>query len=141
MNKLDIGLLGEKHIILLLAKIGIDCIKLPRNFSCDLFTSNGIKLEVKTSTIKLEKLRNNRRYWMFSKSKRQVTQEVDYTIFVCLDDKLEVSKVYTVPNSICSIRKVFSIPEVHKRETYNGFSLKEYCNNFNEIFNVTKRNI
>lgn len=131
---MEIGSLGEKQVMLSLSKIGIDSIKLPSTFPCDIFCSNGLRIEVKTSTLRKE---GEREYWSFKLQNSQVRNILDYFILVCLDKNLEVENLYVVPNNIILKRDILSIPRNPKGYSYNGFSLNKYKNNFKNIFQKT----
>lgn len=130
MNKLDIGLLGEKYAMLLLSKRGIDTIKLPNNFASDIICSNGLRIEIKTSNILKETKRNKREYYCFHLHNKQIKHIQDYYIFICLNESFELEKYYIVPKDKIKDRNIISIPKIFKnKKTYNGFTLQEFENN------------
>ncbi len=112
-----------------LAKRGINSFKLTNFVNYDLLLNNGLRIEVKTSNIRIELSKVNnipRQYFNFKRKENQ--SECDFYCFVCLDKKKNVDKIFIVPEKIISKRKIISIPKDFKQKSYNGFCLKEYEN-------------
>ncbi len=139
-DKIHVGNIGEKYVMYLFSKMFLECFKLPATFNYDLITENGIRIEVKTSMIHKEKpgkhsrLEYSRDYWSFNnqESKKTFYKDFDYYIFICLNEKLNVEKLFCVPRIVINNRIIISIPKNFKRLNNNSniFSLKNFENNF-----------
>jgi hypothetical protein len=137
MSKINIGLIGEYYLMFELAKRGINVFKMSNFLNFDLLLKNGLRVEVKTSTIRTEYSKINkipREYYMFKLKKNQV--ECDFFVFVCLNKKKNVDKIFIVPQEVIKERDVVSIPKKFKHTSYNGFTLKDYENKWDLITKI-----
>jgi hypothetical protein len=135
MRKIDIGNIGETFIIHELSKKGIYSIKLNPLFDYDILTQNNQGIEVKTSTIRVEKSKKKSYYYLFriNNNHKSMIKKFDYYAFVCLDENHQIEKYYFVPKEVIKGRKIISIPRTFKQNLKNRFSLKEYENNLHVI--------
>jgi len=151
MNKNQIGWIGQTYVMFKLAEEGLFSLDLPPEMDFDLITSLNEKIEIKTSTIHIEKrnyiLKNKnknvkktnpctREYWAFGNNgtfNKKRDRKCDFFIFVCLDRKYKVKKTFIVPKKIIGERRIISIPKEFKQKSYNAFSLKEYENKWDLI--------
>lgn len=125
-----IGYLGECYVILELAKKGIFAQKVYDLFDFDLLVNQGLKVEVKTSSINQVKssVRKNGDYklaniWQFrnyenqsydkGRIKRPTTKgrnrECDFYVFVCLDKFDKPLKYFIVPSNIIKTKECITI--------------------------------
>ena len=114
-------------------------------FDYDLLVENNVMIEVKTSTIRKEKIRKginsesySRDYWFF-RNQGGRDRKCNFYVFVGLDEKYEPEKVFVVPASVIGKRKVISIPRKFKQLSYNRFSLHTFEDKFNEIADFNKK--
>lgn len=125
-----IGYLGECYVILELAKKGIFAQKVYDLFDFDLLVNQGLKIEVKTSSINQVKssVRKNGDYklatlWQFRNYENQSydggrikrptrkgrDRQCDYYIFVCLDKFDKPLKYFIVPSEIIKTKECITI--------------------------------
>lgn len=125
-----IGYLGECYVILELAKKGIFAQKVYDLFDFDLLVNQGIKVEVKTSSMNQIKnsIRKNGDYklaniWQFRNyenqnyengkvkrpTKKGRNRQCDYYIFVCLDKLSNPLKYFIVPSNIINTKECITI--------------------------------
>ena len=125
-----IGYLGECYVILELAKKGIFAQKVYDLFDFDLLVNQGLKVEVKTSSINQVKssVRKNGDYklanlWQFRNYENQSydsgrikrptrkgrDRQCDYYVFVCLDKLDKPLKYFIVPSEIIKTKECITI--------------------------------
>lgn len=125
-----IGYLGECYVILELAKKGIFAQKVYDLFDFDLLVNQGIKVEVKTSSMHQVKssIRKNGEYklaniWQFRNyenqnyeggrvkrpTKKGRNRKCDYYIFVCFDKFSKPLKYFIVPSEIINTKECITI--------------------------------
>lgn len=140
----EVGYLGECYVQLELAKRSVFIQKLFNNFDYDFLVSNGLKIEVKTSTPIMHKDkrkgRKNRAVWSFNNHKNSGKKMVrrdrkcDFYVFVCLSNTLRPLRFYIIPNKIITSKYSFHI--MQDEEINSIFS--KYKNKWNLI---TENNI
>lgn len=143
LSKKQIGCIGETFTMFRLALRGIYSQKQNDLFDYDLLTNTHLRLEVKTSTVRHEKKKKykkyKREYWYF---RNQVeNRQCDFYVFVCLNETLIPENVFIVPSEIIIDKEGVSIPREFKQKSYNGFSLKDYEDNFEVLDNKTEEEL
>ncbi len=141
-----IGYIGECHAMLGLAERGIFCQKLYDVFDFDLLTSNGLRIEVKTSN--LFHHRDNRRKgyirdcWQFNNAELKSIgdhkgrkRKCDFYIFICMHKNI-LKKIYISPEKYISNRRMITIPVKMKKKTEKG--LHEYEDRWDLIEDMEK---
>jgi hypothetical protein len=145
----QIGHMGEMYVLYKLFLFGIRAIQLHDMFDYDLLTQEDIKIEVKTSSIVLDKdkrkVNYKREIYHFLNYKRTLNyikgkkfeyiddfriRKCDFYILLCLDESQEVESVYIVPNDVIHNRKLITIPRFPKNDK---FMLTQFKNNWNLI--------
>ncbi len=134
-----LGYVGECYVKLELAKRGLYAQRMHKDFlqDYDLLLSNGLTVEVKTSSIIIAKDHRRKNYsrevWGFNNYKRVDGgkmvgrhRECDYFILVCMDKKSKPIRYLIVPSMIISSRQAITIPV--KRKLTKEFSIDEYEN-------------
>lgn len=136
-KKVKIGLIGETYIMYKLAQVGLYSQKQNPFFGYDILVENGARLEVKTSSVRIDKGKENskegyeREHWNFFDENNE--HEFDFYVLVCLNENERPEKVFVVPRKEVEGRKLLSIPRVYKRTGHES-SLSEYEGKLDLIF-------
>jgi len=148
-NFFDKGYLGEMHVLYKLATLNIKAISLPNMFEYNLLTENDIRIEIKTSSIVLDRDKRKENYcreiWQFQNNSRITTysgnnsstyeikkrdRNCDFFAFVCLNEENGVETVYVVPKEIIGKMQIITIPKIPKTKRVK---LREYKEKWNLI--------
>ena len=112
-DSVGIGNIGENYVMFKLSLLKISAIKLSPEFDFDIYTTNNLRIEVKTSRLSKRKQiskKNGKQYiyelesYIFHNYKRhrnnneikQISRDrkCDFFILVCIDDFFNIKKSY-----------------------------------------------
>ena len=124
----NLGLIGEYFLLYELARRGINGLKMPDYLNFDLLLKNGIRIEVKTSTIQLDVSKKYKEAKNPISSKREIycfhirknQKECDVFVLIGLNKNLNVDRLFIIPKEIIGNRKCISIP-INSKKTHHRY--------------------
>lgn len=129
-----VGLIGERFVQSRLAKFGIDSIKLNSSFDFDIYTTNNLRIEVKTSVLGFK---NNSRgkynyslvpFYQFHNYKKNKEKMVkrerscDFFVFVCLNNDFKPHRTYIIPKvKVKDRRNICIYPDSKRKNKWDNY--------------------